>query len=88
MENKESTNDENKKKSKVWVAIEWLNYIVTAFFAVGSILLMSKVMRMKVLPTRYVVIAIVVMVLLLVINILLRKKKAANVVFIILLSLM
>ncbi len=85
MENKEIIKDKKTEKSKVWKVIEIINYIAMLFFGVSFIVCISKLLGMKILPTRYVIIAIVIVLLILGINIWLRKKKVANIIFIILL---
>ncbi len=80
MEEKKNTQQENT----VWKVIRIINYIALLFYVVCSVILMTKVCIMKVLPMKYFVPIIVLLLLLVVINILLRKKKAANVIFIIL----
>lgn len=76
--------DKKKKTSAVWMILRVINYLALIFYMVACGLLMSKLMTMKVLPTKYVVVILILMVLLAIINIWLHKKKAANIIFIIL----
>lgn len=78
--------DKKKKTSAVCAILRILNYIAIVFYAVACGLLMSKLIKIKVLPTKYLVVILILMVLLVVVNIWLHKKKAANIIFIILLA--
>ena len=76
--------DKKKKTSAVWIILRVINYLALIFYMVACGLLMSKLMTMKVLPTKYVVVILILMVLLAIVNIWLHKEKAANIIFIIL----
>ncbi len=82
---KTKVNKENTKKtSAVWTVLRIINYMALIFYGVTAVLLMTKVISMKVLPTKYLAVILVVMALIALLNILLRKKKAANIIFILL----
>lgn len=76
--------DTTKKTSAVWTVLRIINYMALIFYAVTATLLMTKVISMKVLPTKYLAVILVVLVLLAALNLLLRKKMAANIIFILL----
>lgn len=77
-----------KLQKKIRKAVYILNYVMMAFFAICFTIFMAKVIRIKILPVRYVVVAILIMAVILGINIWFRKKKIANIIFSVVLLLM
>ncbi len=76
--------DKKSKKElqkKIWKGIEIFNYVMMAFFAICFSCFMIKIIKLKILPARYIFAAIIIILVILAINAWLRKKRAANISF-------